>query len=421
MVKQNIFHAVEKQIQENILTRHLLTKSRCVIVALSGGADSVALLVALHRLGYQCVGAHCNFHLRGEESNRDELHVTNVTRQLDIKCEVAHFDVKKHVSKYGVSIEMACRELRYEWFEQLRRKYDAQAIAVAHHRDDDVETMFLNLLRGSGIAGVAAMKWKNGFVVRPMLNLSRDEVVDYLYFKDVEFVVDSTNLETDYLRNRLRNVVLPVLREEFPGAYEMMSKSLGFLKEHRKIYDNAIDMAKAKYQKGNIIKLSKIIEEYVSPTTLLYELLSPYDFNISQVKSIIDLKNGSGKKFYSNRWVAIVNRGEIQLEDIDDFKDENQFVFEISETGKLSLVNEKRGKKDESALPFEMETKVFDKNQSDYKADKWEIFLDAIILEQRNRFVLRHWREGDRISPFGMNGSKKLSDVFSDAYENKKA
>ena len=164
---------LEQIISKNIKLQSLLKADDCVIVALSGGADSVALLSALSSLEYKCVAAHCNFYLRGDESNRDEVHAANLAKSYGLKIEVKHFDVALYEKEHGVSTEMACRELRYEWFEKLRVKYDAQAIAVAHHRDDDVETMlfrniyvfslqtmFLNLLRGSGIAGVSAMKWK---------------------------------------------------------------------------------------------------------------------------------------------------------------------------------------------------------------------------------------------------------------------
>ena len=379
----------------------LLNKEQTIIVALSGGADSVALLCVLKSLGFNCVVAHCNFHLRGEESNRDEAHAINIATACGAHSEVVHFDVKEYEKAHGVSTEMACRELRYEWFEKLRQQYNAQAIAVAHHRDDDIETMFLNLLRGSGIVGAAAMRWKNGYIVRPMLNISRNEIEQYLSEQQIEFITDSTNLESEFKRNKLRNDVLPTLQQVFPGADEMLAKSLVFLKENRAIYQQAIAQASQLYQHGDTIALAKIITEYVAPTTLLYEMLHPHGFNISQVEDMINASNESGRKFYSPQCVAIINRGEIILSNIDDISSNND-EYEISLSENIST-------------PINISISHI--KHSDFLPCKStnEIYFDAKILEGNPRFVLRHWREGDRMAPFGLNGTKKLSDIFSDA------
>lgn len=410
MVGQTQCHIMELQVHENICRYNLLNDSQSVIVALSGGADSVALLSVLVSLGYRCVAAHCNFHLRGDESNRDESHAVALAQQMGLKCEVTHFDVSAYESQYGVSTEMACRELRYEWFEQLRQKYDAQAIAVAHHRDDDVETMFLNLLRGSGIAGAAGMKWKNGYVVRPMLNLSRMNIEEYINSKGLSYVIDSTNLENEYKRNRLRNEVLPVLNKYFPGADEMLAKSLGHLKEHRAIYCNAIDEAIMRYKQDDVIKLSELIAEYVSPTTLLFEILNPLGFNISQVENIIKAVDDTGRKFYASQWIAVVNRGDLLLTPNDAFsRAEEVFVIDLRE-----LKREKRTL-DLSHLPLKLRVNLITLDEFSPVKDGTEIYLDANALDLSSKLVLRRWREGDRIAPFGMKGTKKISDIFSDA------
>ena len=407
---------MKAKIQKNIIRYGLLSDSQSLIVALSGGADSVALLAVLSQLGYRCIAAHCNFHLRGDESNRDESHAISVSHRFGVECKVAHFDVKSYEKEHGVSTEMACRELRYEWFEQLREQYGAQAIAVAHHRDDDIETMFLNLLRGSGIAGAAAMKWKNGYVVRPMLDIPRTEVIDYLREIGVEYVVDSTNEENDFKRNRLRNQVLPMLNECFPGAQEMLSKSLCHLKDHRKIYDEAIKGACDKYKKGNIIKLGAIVGQYVAPSTLLFEMLNPLGFNQSQVESIVDSVGNSGRKFYASDWVAIVDRSDLQLVKRDKFKDDAEYIIKISDNEKPCFAM-KQGSDiiAVESLPIDLQMKIVEREMAITKANRDEIFLDACVLEDNPQFILRHWREGDRIAPFGMRGTKKLSDIFSDA------
>lgn len=394
-------HQFELNISKNIDRYSLLNHEQLIIVALSGGADSVALLCVLKSLGYNCLAAHCNFHLRGEESNRDEQHAVAIAQQLGLECEVVHFDVDSYEKEHGVSTEMACRELRYEWFEQLRQQYEAQAIAVAHHRDDDIETMFLNLLRGSGIVGAAAMRWKNGYIVRPMLNVSRNEIEQYLLDQHINYVVDSTNLESEFKRNKLRNDVLPTLQRAFPGADEMLAKSLVFLKENRAIYQHAIAQASQQYQRDDTIALAKIISEYIAPTTLLSEILHPKGFNISQIEDMIDSANESGRKFYSQQHVAIINRGEIILSSIDDFNsNDDEYEIRLNE----SISN-----------PINIEISFI--NPSNFSPSKSpnKIYLDEKVLEGKPRFVLRHWREGDKMAPFGMNGTKKLSDIFSDA------
>lgn len=384
----------------NILRHNLLEEDKSVVVALSGGADSVALLSMLSRLGYYCVAAHCNFHLRGEESNRDEAHAAKIASQFGVGFEVAHFDVDAYKKEHKVSTEMACRELRYEWFEQLRLKYDAQAIAVAHHGDDDVETMLLNLLRGSGIAGVSAMRWKNGFVVRPMLNVPQSDIKDYLSVNSIEYVVDSTNKENEYKRNRLRNEVLPLLKDAFPEAGMTLLKSLRFLKENREIYASAIAEAMMRYRKGNVIELSRIVSEYVSPHTLLFEMLYPLGFNLEQVEDMVEAVDGSGQEFFSSQWVAVLTRGKIQLRQIGEYENQDEeYVVDLS-------------KGVES--PIKLQVGMISREEFYPQRIQSEMYLDERVLEGNPRFVLRRWREGDRMIPFGMRGTKKLSDIFSD-------
>ena len=182
------------KVQQFIEKHNLLSQGDSVLVALSGGSDSVALLLMLKRLGYHCVAAHCNFTLRGSESDRDEAFVTDFCRQQQVALEVIHFDTRTYAANKHLSIEMAARQLRYDWFEQLYIKYGVSAVAVAHHRDDSVETFMLNLIRGTGINGLCGIRPHNGHVIRPLLCLSRLEILDYLDSCHQSYVTDSTNL-----------------------------------------------------------------------------------------------------------------------------------------------------------------------------------------------------------------------------------
>ncbi|MBQ5750362.1 MAG: tRNA lysidine(34) synthetase TilS, partial [Bacteroidaceae bacterium] len=205
------------RIAEYIAQEQLLVPQERVIVGLSGGADSVALLAVLTDLGYECVACHCNFMLRGEESVRDRNHAEEIARRLNVKFAETTFATTDYARQEGISIEMAARQLRYEWFEKMRIEHRAQAIAVAHHRDDNAETLLLNLTRGTGLAGLTGISARNGHIVRPMLCVSREEIIDYLTHKQLPYVTDSTNLEAIYTRNKLRLEVIPLLRQINPA------------------------------------------------------------------------------------------------------------------------------------------------------------------------------------------------------------
>ena len=217
-----------------------------ILVALSGGADSVALLRVLLALGYTCEAAHCNFHLRGKESDRDENFVRGLCNELNILLHVVHFDTQTYATKHRISIEMAAREMRYEWFEKLRQECDASVIAVAHHRDDSVETFLLNLIRGTGINGLKGIAPLNGHIVRPLLNVSRQDILQYLEHLHQDYVTDSTNLQDEYMRNKIRLNILPLLGELNPSVSESIAETANRLAETSLVYNK--EMAEAKNQ-----------------------------------------------------------------------------------------------------------------------------------------------------------------------------
>ena len=227
----NISDKVNKYIE-----RHsLLQKKSKYIVALSGGADSVALLLILLSQGYNVEAAHCNFHLRGDESNRDEKFVTELCHEKNVKLHLAHFDTISYSQLHKVSIEMAARNLRYSYFKQLAKDVKASGICVAHHRDDSVETVLINLIRGTGLHGLTGIHPKNENILRPLLCVSRDEIEDYLKSVNQLYVTDSTNLKDDFIRNKIRLNIIPALREINPSISESIQST------SERIYD-AIDI-----------------------------------------------------------------------------------------------------------------------------------------------------------------------------------
>ena len=228
-------------IQKYIEEKQLFTLHDKVLVALSGGADSVALLRVLLVLGYHCEAAHCNFHLRGEESDRDERFVNELCKGLGVTLHVTHFDTVTYASRHHVSIEMAAREMRYDWFEQLRKERGMAVIAVAHHRDDSVETFLLNLIRGAGINGLKGISPHNGCIVRPLLEVSRQDILDYLRCLRQGYVTDSTNLQDEYMRNKIRLNILPMLRELNPSVSESIAETSRRLTDVSLIYNKEIE------------------------------------------------------------------------------------------------------------------------------------------------------------------------------------
>lgn len=372
-----------------------------VLVALSGGADSVALLQVLLELGYDCHAAHCNFHLRGEESNRDERFVTELCLKLDVPLDVKHFDVPAYMQEHGVSLEMACRELRYEWFEQLINEHKCQCIAVAHHNDDNIETFFLNALRGTGIAGLTGMKPRNGNVVRPLLCVSRAEILDWLKSMSQDFVTDSTNLENDARRNRLRNVVLPAIYSEFDGSKDALLKTIENMTRCNDLYRESVGVMRniVSEREGDTLTIdSEILNSFDNREMLLYEILKPLGFNYDQCRDM--LTSAVGRHFISSTHKASINRTTIEVGPLAENKEEIHIIDLDDE-----VVNE----------PIRLEiSHVHGKRFSPTMVDGKNVVAFSNEVLQCSEVLLRHWREGDRFRPFGMHGSKLISDLFTD-------
>ncbi len=395
------------RIRDFVTAHHLLQKNDTILVGLSGGADSVALLLVLRNLGYDCVAAHCNFHLRGEESNRDERYCREFCGSMGIRIEVKDFDVESFRKRTNESVEMACRTLRYSWWNSLINKGTGTVIAVGHHKEDNVETFFLNMLRGCGLNGLKGMLPKSGDVIRPLLDVSRIDIENYLSEKAIPYVNDSTNSENEYSRNKLRNVILPELEHMFPGAVNSISKTIQCLQGNYELYTDSVKWLRRKYiSPDNCINLSEIVTAEPHPDMVLFELLAPMGFNMTQVRNILSSMDdsgtslASGRRFISSDLTLLLDRGFLRpcrgvLEDIP------------TEAVEVSF----------SERPFSstlISKTEFDKLRCTGALTSQSIYLDAKILDIPHVFSLRRWRSGDRLAPFGMKGSKLLSDMFND-------
>lgn len=303
---------MKNKILTYINKENLLTRGKKVIVTCSGGADSIFLLHILNKLGYDCIVAHCNFHLRGEESNRDENFVREYCKKENHTLLVEHFDTTKYATEKKLSIEMAARELRYNWFENIRKEYNAQAIAVAHHSDDSIETILLNLLRGTGLKGICGIRPKNGYIVRPLLCVNRKEIEEYLQNNDTQYITDSTNLENEYTRNKIRNIVMPILREINPQIDSVMLSNAENFSAAECIYQSVIEKEKSSAVKttdNSYIVDLKIVEKFAEPFTLLYECLKDFSFHPATIKTMLTAEGNT--TFKTGKHMARKEKGKI--------------------------------------------------------------------------------------------------------------
>lgn len=377
---------IEKKIAQYIDNERLFPLNARIIVALSGGADSVALLRILHTLGYDCEAAHCNFHLRGTESDRDEMFVRKLCKTMRIPLHTIDFATEQYAIEKKISIEMAARELRYQWFAEIKEKTKADVIAVAHHQDDSVETVLLNLIRGTGINGLLGIRPKNGDIVRPLLCISRKEITDYLQNAGQEYMTDSTNLQDEYTRNKIRLNLLPLMQEINPLVKEHIIDTSNYLNDVNRIYNKGIEEGKQRViEKGNI-RIVPLLKE-PSPGALLFEILYPLGFNAAQTKNILTMLEGqTGKQFISKDGWRVVKNRELLLID----KKEKQ------ENPPFCLIKEEKEYTKDFIIPREKHIACFD--------------TDKLIGE----LYLRKWQTGDTFVPFGMKGKKKVSDYLTD-------
>lgn len=385
---------VKKYIQDNML----LTDNATVIIGVSGGADSMALLDILHNLEYNCIVAHCNFHLRGQESYRDEYFVEKVATKYKFKYVSANFDTKKYIEEESISLEMAARELRYAWFEKIRKEYKAEKIAVAHHQDDSVETVLINLIRGTGIRGLSGIAPVNGKVIRPLLCIFREDILEYLKARHIGFVEDSTNKEDIYTRNKIRLNVIPLLKTINPSVVHAIQKTSENLSHTENIFNAYVEKAKRKIFADNKIDINTLLKQK-EPKTILFEILFPYGFNSSTIDNIFDSINSqSGKIFNSEEYQIIKDREKFILEPINDQPDSIHTLFEHE-----TAISE----------PFNMTLESFRKTSS-FQLEK---DLNIIYLDKGRLIfplIIRKWKHGDKFIPFGMKGHKKVSDYFTD-------
>ena len=382
-------------------TRCAVAADAPLLVALSGGADSVALLHLLRAAGHPVEAAHCHFHLRGAESDRDAAFVADLCRRLGVRLHRADFDTRAEARRRGVSIETAARDLRYAWFDSLLDERALAAVAVAHHRDDNAETLLLHLVRGAGLHGLSGMAWRRGRVVRPLLGVSRQELEAYLRRIGQDYVTDSTNLIPDVRRNRIRLEVLPQLRQLNPAIDRVLAETARRMAETEQIFDRAVAEARRRVcteaDGGLDIRLAALRAE-PAPATLLHEWLAPYGYRPEQTADALAHADDCGTARYdSGAWTLVRDRGFLRLrrrpERFAPFVLDHEGLYPLPGGRQLRLARLSR-----QALGL-------------IPRDAATACLDAVRV---GRLICRPVERGDRFQPYGMRGPKLVSDYLTD-------
>ena len=375
-----------------------------LVVGVSGGADSVALMHLLHTAGVPVIVAHCNFQLRGEDSDADEMFVQQLAHSLQLPFFVKRFDTISMVNEAKISIQMAARELRYEWFESLRQDQDCEAIAVAHHLDDQVETFFINLIRGSGIRGMKGMREVNNKIIRPMLFAQREEIEAYCLSNGLKYREDASNSETKYLRNKIRHVLLPLINDLQTGAEAGILKSIDLIQKDFQLFEELTNQSKALFveQKEGYIFINR---EHLQPKdeALLFSLIGDFGFKGAVVAAILNsMQRQPGAQFFSATHQLTVSREGLLIQVKAEPNGDMQEVMIYSETQEVSN-------------PLGIEMSLISKNELvSLRQPPAVALLDFDLLHFPLR--LRPLQNGDRFQPFGMKGSRLISDFLTDIH-----
>ncbi len=381
--------------RKNIETQFSFLEEKKILIACSGGLDSVVLTYLMKELDFEIALAHCNFSLRGKESDGDEMFVIGLAKSMDIPVFAETFDTKKIAEEHKISTQMAARDLRYAWFAEILKDFKYDFLLTAHHLDDDLETFFINLSRGTGLNGLTGIPRQNNKIIRPLLGFSRDEILQYAEKNNLKWREDSSNLKTDYLRNQLRLEVLSQFKninesvlKNFQRAQQNLQASQNLIEDYMALVYNLVVTEAVNSYKINIQK----IKELPHTDALLYELLNGFGFTEWEDVSKL-LEAQTGKQLFSKSHRLIKNREELVLTEIDFGNNNKEFLVLEEEIN--------------SPINLRIETSKY--------IGETEKNLIYVASEKLNfPLRLRKWKSGDSFQPFGMKGKKKLSKFFKD-------
>ena len=394
------------QFSKHITTTFPHLKDKKLLIAISGGLDSVVLTELLHQLDYSISLAHCNFQLRDTDSNQDEIFVNAMANRLQRTIYTTHFDTKSIAKKEKLSIQMAARKLRYDWFNTLLSEHNFDFLLTAHHADDNLETFLINLTRGTGLDGLIGIPEKNNHTLRPLLPFCRNQIEHYAVEHNLTWREDSSNNHTKYLRNKLRHDVIPALKEANPKVLDAFSTTIQHLKQTQQIVLEAVEEKKKNIiisSTDGTLKLDiKALQKLKYIKAYLYNFLKEYNFTAwNDINSLLEAR--TGKVIYSNTHRIIKNRDSILITPLPH---EENNIYRINEIGEhhfpqFSLNIRKFHENFKVSSPFEKTLKATS-----------GVFCDADKL--KFPLTLRKYQKGDYFQPFGMQGKKKLSKYLKD-------
>ena len=387
-----------QKFKKHITKEFPFLKDTKLLIAISGGVDSVVLFHLFHKLNYDVSLAHCNFKLRGKESDLDEEFIKNLNQISSNQIFTIIFDTEKYAKEHKLSTQIAARELRYNWFQKLITEHKFEYVLTAHHADDNLETFLIHLTRGSGLDGFTGIPKVNGNIVRPLLAFSREEILNFAKDNDIEWREDTSNASNKYIRNKIRHQVLPVLKDINPSILDSFAITIENLQESKQIIEDRIEniVSKVLKKEANFIKIDiEKIKELSNSKAYLYQFLKSYHF--TEWNDVYDLLNAqSGKQVFSKTHRLLKDRDVLILSKID-LSNSIEMAFQIEE--EITEI------KNPIHLTFE---EVFEKSTE----NKQTIYVDKDLLKYP--LILRKWEKGDYIYPLGMQGKKKLSKYFKD-------
>jgi tRNA(Ile)-lysidine synthase len=387
-----------EKLQQHLNYKFSFLKEKKLLIAISGGVDSVVLTHLFHQLNFDISLAHCNFNLRGTESDKDEFLVKELGEKLNLKTFTKSFETENFASENQLSTQVAARNLRYNWFQEISIKHQFDFVLTAHQADDNLETFLINLTRGTGLEGLTGIPELNNNILRPLLVFSRDEIENFATKNNIDWREDKSNASNKYVRNKIRNQVVPILKEINPTLLDSFQKTSDYLKESQQIIDASISDFKKKVLKetenSNLkIDISKI-QEANNPKAYLYQLLK--EFGFTEWKDVTNLLTAqSGKEVHSRTHRLLKDRGFLIISKKEEIKSNNNFL--ISEN---TL---------EIRSPIHLKIAAVSKME---KENKSTIYLDKNSITFP--LTLRKWKYGDFFYPKGMQGKKKISKFFKD-------
>lgn len=393
---------LRNRFQEYVAQNQLFDQKDRILLAVSGGRDSMLMTHLFLQSAYSFSVAHCNFQLRGEEADKDEKLVHDFCEENKIEYHVNHFDTECYAKEKGLSIQMAARELRYAWFDSLAHKYGYDVVAIAQHHNDQIETFFVNLFRGTGIRGLHGILPKKGRIVRPILFLEAEEVFQTLQKYKIPYRDDQSNFSTDYLRNKIRLQLVPEMRKIHPQFEDTMRKNIQYFQEEENVYEFFLQRERDKYfiEKEQWIEIDKsIFEDYADKLSVLYQIFKPFSFSKGVLEDILThRKSQSGLVFESVAYEMLLDRDVFLLRIKNKVERKEDEATIDSQEGKILL--------GERVLSWHRQ----DRKDAVVTSDRNTAFVDAekLIFPLK----IRKWKKGDTFIPLGMKGKKKLSDFF---------